>query len=117
MDKNQFIKNLKFVILIALKTTIDLQKCKNVMPKFWLKCLKCSAVSTVTKNTNSFMSIKLISLIIFMQIIPDLLNNFTKAAVSGLLWLKSLNYAVKLIKSAAQSVWLQKTQITSRASD
>ena len=50
MDKNQFIKNLKFVILIALKTTIDLQKCKNVMPKFWLKCLKCSAVSTVTKT-------------------------------------------------------------------
>ena len=55
------------------------------------------------------MSIKLILLGIFMQINPDLLNNFTKVAVSGLRWLKSLNYAVKSKKCSAVSMVFKNT--------
>ena len=44
-----------------------------------------------------------------MQVVSDSLNNFTQATLNNFLGSKCLNYAMKLKKSAAQSVQLRKT--------
>jgi hypothetical protein len=61
------------------------------------------------------MTIKFSLLKIYIQVVSNPLNNFQLILKVDLLWPKCSNYALKLKKSAAQSIQLQKIAITPQA--